>query len=44
MCLGADSGRIVIWNFDALLNEGSEYDGNVTKILCQIDCHKGGIS
>lgn len=38
---GTDSGRVVIWNFDTVLNEDSEYDENIPKMLCQIDSHLG---
>lgn len=38
---GSDSGRVVIWNFDTVLNEDSEFDENIPKMLCQIDSHLG---
>lgn len=36
---GTDSGRVVIWNFDTVLNEDAEFDENIPKMLCQIDSH-----
>lgn len=38
---GQDSGRVVIWNFDTVLNEEAEFDENIPKMLCQIDGHLG---
>ncbi|XP_035717672.1 protein HIRA homolog [Vespa mandarinia] len=36
---GGDSGRVVIWNMEPVVNEAAELDQNVPKILCQLDNH-----
>lgn len=33
---GRDSGLVVLWNTDAVLDQNSENDENVPKILCQV--------
>lgn len=44
LLLGTDSGRVVIWNFDTVLNEESEFNENIPKMLCQIDSHLGKLN
>ncbi|CAD6211922.1 GSCOCG00003900001-RA-CDS [Cotesia congregata] len=36
---GGDSGRVVIWNMEPVINEAAELDQNVPKMLCQLDNH-----
>ncbi|XP_017765980.1 PREDICTED: protein HIRA homolog [Eufriesea mexicana] len=36
---GGDSGRVVIWNMEPVVNEISELDENIPKMLCQLDNH-----
>ncbi|XP_020291848.1 protein HIRA homolog isoform X2 [Pseudomyrmex gracilis] len=36
---GGDSGRVVIWNMEPVVNEAAEVDSNVAKMLCQLDNH-----
>lgn len=36
---GNDSGRVVIWNLEPLVNEDAEKNKSVHKILCQLDNH-----
>ncbi|CAG4912892.1 unnamed protein product [Colias eurytheme] len=36
---GLDSGRVVVWNLNAVLYEEVELDPNVPKMLCQMDNH-----
>ncbi|KYM81537.1 Protein HIRA like protein [Atta colombica] len=36
---GGDSGRVVIWNMEPVVNETAELDSNVPKMLCQLDNH-----
>lgn len=38
---GGDSGRVVIWNMEPVVNETAELDPNVPKVLCQLDNHLG---
>lgn len=37
--LGNDSGRVVIWNLEPIINEAAERDKSVPKVLCQLDNH-----
>lgn len=39
--LGGDSGRVVIWNMEPVVDETAELDSNVPKMLCQLDNHLG---
>lgn len=39
--LGGDSGRVVIWNMEPVVNEIAELDENIPKMLCQLDNHLG---
>lgn len=39
--LGGDSGRVVIWNMEPVVDEAAELDSNVPKMLCQLDNHLG---
>lgn len=41
LCLGQDSGRIVIWNMSPVVDVKQENDPNVPRILCQMDHHIG---
>ncbi|XP_049867442.1 protein HIRA homolog [Pectinophora gossypiella] len=36
---GGDSGRVVVWNLNSVLDESVEVDPNVPKMLCQMDNH-----
>ncbi|XP_077297877.1 histone cell cycle regulator-like protein [Arctopsyche grandis] len=36
---GGDSGRVVVWNLNAVLEESVEQDSTVPKMLCQMDNH-----
>ncbi|KZC10950.1 PREDICTED: protein HIRA homolog [Dufourea novaeangliae] len=36
---GGDSGRVVIWNMEPVVNEIAELDENIPKMLCQLDNH-----
>ncbi|XP_014214855.1 protein HIRA [Copidosoma floridanum] len=36
---GGDSGRVVIWNLEPVLNEEAENNSNIPKMLCQMDNH-----
>ncbi|CAL7946212.1 unnamed protein product [Xylocopa violacea] len=36
---GGDSGRVVIWNMEPVVNEIAELDDNIPKMLCQLDNH-----
>ncbi|CAL1689802.1 unnamed protein product [Lasius platythorax] len=36
---GGDSGRVVIWNMEPVVDEAAELDPNVPKMLCQLDNH-----
>ncbi|XP_012227653.1 protein HIRA [Linepithema humile] len=36
---GGDSGRVVIWNMEPVVDETAELDSNVPKMLCQLDNH-----
>ncbi|XP_050526168.1 protein HIRA homolog [Daktulosphaira vitifoliae] len=36
---GSDSGLVILWNTAAILDENSENDENVPKILCHVDSH-----
>ncbi|KAJ8673548.1 hypothetical protein QAD02_004810 [Eretmocerus hayati] len=36
---GGDSGRVVIWNMEPVLNEKAESDPDIPKMLCQLDHH-----
>lgn len=38
---GGDSGRVVIWNLNAVLQESVELDSSAPKMLCQMDNHLG---
>lgn len=38
---GGDSGRVVVWNLNAVLEESVELDPTVPKMLCQMDNHLG---
>lgn len=38
---GGDSGRVVIWNMEPVIDEAAELDPNVPKMLCQLDNHLG---
>lgn len=39
--IGGDSGRVVIWNMEPVINEITELDENIPKMLCQLDNHLG---
>ena len=39
--LGGDSGRVVIWSMDPIINKAAESDDKVPKMLCQMDNHLG---
>lgn len=39
--VGGDSGRVVIWNMEPVIDETAELDSNVPKMLCQLDNHLG---
>lgn len=41
LLLGGDSGRVVIWNMEPVVDETAELDTNVPKMLCQLDNHLG---
>lgn len=41
LLLGGDSGRVVIWNMEPVVDEAAELDTNVPKMLCQLDNHLG---
>ena len=43
MTTGGDSGRVVIWNIEPVLNETAEANSNIPKMLCQLDNHLGNI-
>lgn len=43
LILGGDSGRVVIWNIEPVIDETAELDPNVPKMLCQLDNHLGTI-
>ncbi|XP_060810940.1 protein HIRA homolog [Amyelois transitella] len=36
---GGDSGRVVVWNLNSVLDESVEMDPNVPQMLCQMDNH-----
>lgn len=38
---GGDSGRVVIWNMEPVVDETAELDSNIPKMLCQLDNHLG---
>ncbi|XP_063701187.1 protein HIRA homolog [Culicoides brevitarsis] len=37
--LGADAGRVTIWNLSPVLNNDSDKESSVPKLLCQMDNH-----
>lgn len=43
LIIGGDSGRVVIWNMEPVVNEIAELDENIPKMLCQLDNHLGMI-
>lgn len=42
--LGADSGKVVIWNMAPIVDKKAEFDENIPKMLCQMDNHEGSIN
>ncbi|XP_053626132.1 protein HIRA homolog isoform X2 [Plodia interpunctella] len=36
---GGDSGRVVVWNLNSVLDESVEVDPNIPRMLCQMDNH-----
>lgn len=44
LCLGEDSGKVMIWNMAPVLREEDEKNENIPKMLCQMDNHLGKIS
>ncbi|XP_046591914.1 protein HIRA homolog isoform X1 [Neodiprion lecontei] len=36
---GGDSGRVVIWNMQPIIDESAEINQNVPRMLCQLDNH-----
>uniref|UniRef100_A0A2S2NXP5 Protein HIRA n=1 Tax=Schizaphis graminum TaxID=13262 RepID=A0A2S2NXP5_SCHGA len=41
---GRDSGLVMLWNTAAVLDENSENDENVPKMLCQVDSHLASVN
>lgn len=41
LCVGEDSGRVVVWNMAPVAEEAVEANEKVPKMLCQLDNHLG---